>query len=236
MTANAKTSILSNDFYAPLKARGAEIEDRFLSLTPASASLFEQAKRVFPGGFTRDAVVRKPYAPYLTKGEGAVLTDQDGRAIVDFWFNASALPLGHADSGVVAAVNAQLGLGSAFYGPTESELALAEILCDRLPSADRIRFANSGSEAVMIALRLARGFTGRDIVIKCEGSYHGSYDDAQWSVAPSKDRTGPADRPIPVPDSAGLPSGAGRILVVPFNNAGRAQPRGAGAEKTDSPR
>ena len=218
MTAPATSRDLANDFYAPLKARAAEIEAQFRSLTPTSAGLFKQAKGLFPGGFTRDAVIRKPYAAFITKGEGAVLTDADGRAIVDFWFNASSLPLGHADARVVGAVDKQLALGTAYYAPTESELALARILCDRLACAERVRFANSGSEAVMIALRLARGFTGRDLVVKCEGSYHGAYDDVQWSVAPAKDKFGAPDHPTPVPDSAGLPDSGDRILVLPFNN------------------
>ena len=218
MTTTATSPVLANDFYAPLKARAAEIEAQFRSLTPVSAGMFEQAKGLFPGGFTRDAVIRSPYAPFIAKGAGAVLTDADGRAVVDFWFNASSLPLGHADPRVVAAVDERLALGTAFFAPTESELTLAGILCDRVPSAERVRFANSGSEAVMIGLRLARGFTGRDLVVKCEGSYHGAYDDAQWSVAPSKDKFGPADSPTPVPDSAGLPASSDRIMIVPFNN------------------
>jgi len=218
MTAPATSRVLTNDFYAPLKARAAEIEANFRSLTPVSAGLFEQAKGLFPGGFTRDAVIRKPYAPFIAKGKAAVMTDVDGRDLVDLWYNASSLPLGHADARVVAAVDKQLALGTAYYAPTESELALAQILCDRLPSAERVRFTNSGSEAVMIALRLARGFTGRNLVVKCEGSYHGSYDDVQWSVAPAKDKLGDPDHPVPVPDSAGLPDSSDRILVLPFNN------------------
>jgi glutamate-1-semialdehyde 2,1-aminomutase len=218
MTATATSPVLANDFYAPLKARAAEIETQYRSLTPVSADLFEQAKGLFPGGFTRDAVIRKPYAAFIAKGEGPVLTDADGRELVDFWYNASSLPLGHADPRVVAAVNKQLAIGTAYYAPTESELALARILCDRLPSAERARFANSGSEAVMIALRLARGFTGRDLVVKCEGSYHGAYDDVQWSVAPGKDKFGDPDNPIAVPDSTGLPESSDRILVLPYNN------------------
>ena len=218
MTVPATSRVLANDFYAPLKARAAEIEAQFRSLTPVSAGLFEQAKGLFPGGFTRDAVIRKPYAPFIAKGKGPVMTDADGRDLVDFWFNASSLPLGHADARVVAQVDKQLALGTAYYAPTESELALGQILCDRLPSTERVRFTNSGSEAVMIALRLARGFTGRNLVVKCEGSYHGSYDDVQWSVAPAKDKFGAPDHPVPVPDSAGLTESGDRILVVPFNN------------------
>jgi glutamate-1-semialdehyde 2,1-aminomutase len=156
----------------------------------------------------------------MATGAGAIMTDADGREIVDFWFNASSLPLGHADPRVSEAVAARARAGSAFYAPTECELTLAEMICERLASADRIRFTNSGSEAVMMAVRLARARTGRDVVIKCEGSYHGSYDDAQWSVSPDPQSFGDADAPTPVPDSGGLPSGKGRIKVVPYNDAG----------------
>jgi glutamate-1-semialdehyde 2,1-aminomutase len=103
---------------------------------------------------------------------------------------------------------------------TEREIELAEILTARIPSAERIRFANSGSEAVMMALRIARGFTGRSLIVKFEGAYHGTYDDVQWSVGPSPKLFGDARRPTPVPDTAGLPGGDGRVLVLPYGDAG----------------
>ena len=219
MTASMTTRPLANDFFAPLKARAGEIERLYRQATPGSQALFERGGKVFPGGFTRDAVIRSPYAPFFASGKGALLTDRDGRRITDFWFNATSLPLGHADDRVVAAVGKQLGLGSAFFGMTEHEIELAEILTARIPSAERIRFANSGSEAVMMALRIARGFTGRTLVVKFEGAYHGTYDDVQWSVGPSAKLFGNARRPTPVPDTAGLPGGDGRVLVLPYGNA-----------------
>ena len=218
MTATATAPRLADEFYAALKSRGPEIEARYRSLTPASAELHERAKRVVPGGYTRDSVIRRPYAPYIAKGAGATLVDRDGRAITDMWFNATSLALGHADARVVAAVNAQLGLGSAYFAPTESEIELAATICERLPSAERVRFANSGSEAVMFAVRFARAFTGRDLVVKFEGSYHGTYDDVYWSVSPPSDRYGPPDRPAPVPESPGLARGDGRVMVLPYND------------------
>ena len=219
MTANGTAPDRVNDFYAPLKARAGEIEQRYRERTPISADLFEKAKRVEPGGFSRDAVLRKPYAPFVERGEGSILHDRDGRAIVDLWFNATSMPIGHAHPHVVKAVNEQVKKGSAFFARTESEIELAEIICQRLPSADRIRFANSGSEAVMMGLRIARGFTGRDIVIKFEGCYHGTYDDVMWSVGPPKDKFGPADAPTAVANSAGLPGAGGRTMVLPFDDA-----------------
>ncbi len=218
MVSNLATRHEGDDFYASLKARADEIEGRYRELSPISARLSEEAKAFEPGGYTRDAVRRKPYTLYIEKGEGSVLTDSDGRRIVDMWFNSTALPLGHGDPRVVAVVNAQVAKGTAFFARTESEIELARIICDRLPSAERVRFANSGSEAVMLALRIARGFTERDLVIKFEGCYHGSYDDVLWSVGPPKEKFGPAESPTPVAATAGLPAGLGRTLVLPFND------------------
>ncbi len=209
---------LANDFYAPLKARAAEIESRYRVLTPNSAALFDEAKKLYPGGYTRDAIIRNPYAPFIRRGHGTKLIDCDDRSITDFWFNATSLPVGHAHPRVVEAVTRQAQAGSAFYAFSENELQLAQRICERLPSAERVRFTNSGSEAVMVAIRLARAATGRDLLIKFEGSYHGTYDDVYWSVAPPVDHAGDADRPTPVADTGGLPSGEGRVLVLPFNN------------------
>jgi glutamate-1-semialdehyde 2,1-aminomutase len=202
-----------------LKAAASQVEGRYRASRPRSEALFAEACQVFPGGYTRDAVMRAPFAPFLERGEGAVLHDKDGREIVDFWFNATSLPLGHAHPAVVEAVVRQTRLGSAFFGLTEAEIALARMLIERLPSAERVRFANSGSEAVMMALRLARAATKRDLIVKFEGSYHGSYDDVQWSVAPPLDRAGEAEAPVAVPDTSGLPEAGGRVMVLPYNNA-----------------
>ena len=209
---------LPNDFYLPLKARADEIERSYLALTPNSAKLFKQAEGIYPGGYTRDAIIRKPYSPFVRRGEGTQLIDCDGRSITDFWFNATSLPIGHAHPRVVDAVTRQTQVGSAYFAFSEIELDLATKVCDRLPSGERVRFTNSGSEAVMVAVRLARAATGRDLLVKFEGSYHGTYDDVQWSVGPPADKVGNPDNPTPVPDTGGLPSGAGRVLVLPYNN------------------
>ena len=207
-----------NDFYARLKARAGEITDRYRSLSPSSAELFERAKGVEPGGFTRDAVLRKPYALFVERGEGGVLIDCDGRRITDMWFNATSLPLGHAHPHVVAAAGEQIRKGASFFARTESEIELAAALCERLLSAERVRFANSGSEAVMMALRIARGFSGRDLVVKFEGCYHGTYDDVMWSVSTPKDQLSPTDDIRPVATSSGLPGPGGRTMVLPYDD------------------
>ncbi len=207
-------------FYDALKSRRASIEARYRRLTPASARLALDAARVLPGGSTRDTVRRHPYPTYIRSGEGGRLVDADDRRLVDLWFNATTLPLGHADPRVVEAVGACLARGTCFYAPTGLETQLAREICRRLPSAERVRFTNSGTEAVMLAVRLARAFTGRPLVAKFEGSYHGSYDDVSWSV--STPGTGPADAPEPVAASAGLVSAADRVLVLPYNDLGAA--------------
>jgi glutamate-1-semialdehyde 2,1-aminomutase len=218
MSTTDPSPTLPNDFFSALKARAPEIEKRYRKLTPASAALHEEAKTRLPGGFSRDAVIRKPYAPYIEGGEGAVLADADGRRIIDFGFNATSLALGHADPRVVGAVNAQLARGSAYYAPTRGEVELAGLICERLPCAERVRFTNSGSEAVMMGLRLARGFTGRSLIIKFEGSYHGTYDDVQWSVSPPEDAVAAANEPRAIADTGGLAGDVGRVLVLRYND------------------
>ena len=218
MTLALKSSPLSNDFYSALTSRAGEIEARYRALTPRSAELFARAGTVFPGGFTRDAVMRSPYAPFIVEGAGATLVDVDGRQLTDMWFNATSLPLGHAHPKVMAAAERQLKRGTAYFAPTEHELGLAEILIERVPSAERIRFANSGSDAVMMALRFARAARGRPTVVKFEGSYHGSYDDVSWSVSPALAHVGDVGAPTPAADTAGLAGTDGRVIVLPFNN------------------
>jgi glutamate-1-semialdehyde 2,1-aminomutase len=206
-----------SDYYAGLKSRAREVIGRYRKLTPASARLAEEAARVQPGGSTRDAVFRAPYPCFVVKGEGSLLTDVDGRAVLDFALNATSLPLGHCHPAVMAAARAQLDYGTAFMAPTPLDVDFARLLCERLPAAERLRFTNSGTEAVMLALQFARGFTGRPLVAKFEGSYHGTYDDVSWSVGGGGD-PGPPERPEPVPAAIGLPPGSGRALVLPFND------------------
>jgi len=218
MTTSPSVNERVNDFYAPLKRRRAALEARYRELTPTSARLHEEAKTVLPGGSTRDSVARWPYASYIESGEGSHLLDADGRRLVDFWFNATSLPLGHCHPAVSAAATAQLAKGTAFFAPSRGAVELGQEIASRLPSVEKVRFTNSGSEAVMLALRLARACTGRAIVAKFEGSYHGTYDDVSWSVGPPAAKLGPAARPAAVPESAGLPSGLGRSLILPFND------------------
>jgi glutamate-1-semialdehyde 2,1-aminomutase len=152
--------------------------DTYLARTPRSRALFERATASIPGGSTRTTVFNPPYPPYMVRGEGLRTWDVDGNEYRDFLGNYTSLILGHAQPDVVAAVEAQVRRGSAFAAPTEVEIELAEEIRGRLPSLERIRFTNSGTEATMFAIRAARAFTGRPLLAKFAKAYHGTHDTA----------------------------------------------------------
>ncbi len=157
--------------------------DEYLSRTPRSRALFERATATMPGGSTRTTVFFPPYAPYMVDGDGLSITDLDGNVYRDFLCNYTSLILGHRHPAVIAAVQAQLARGTAFGAPTEAEVELAEELTHRIPSIERIRFANSGTEATMLAIRAARAFTGRALIARFERSYHGTHDQVMAGTA-----------------------------------------------------
>ena len=164
-----------------------------------SRALFERAKQSLPGGNTRTTVFMKPFPIYATHGLGFRVWDADGVARIDCINNFTAGIHGHAHPVLIAAAEKQLALGSAFGLPTASEIDLAELLCTRVESVERVRFCNSGSEAVMMAIKAARRFTGRSTIAKVEGAYHGSYDYAAVSLRTRAPRAGEATGPIPSP-------------------------------------
>src|SRR5216684_2924674 len=144
-----------------------------------SQKLYDRALTSLPGGNSRTTVFMKPYPIYAARGEGCRVWDVDGNEYIDCVNNFTSLIHGHAHPLLVEAATRQLALGSAFGLPTLSEIELAELLVSRLPSVEQVRFTNSGTEAVMMALKAARAFTGRAKIAKCEGAYHGSYDYAE---------------------------------------------------------
>jgi glutamate-1-semialdehyde 2,1-aminomutase len=154
-------------------------DNRYLERGSRSADLHARAQAVMPGGNTRTTVFTDPYPAYMASGEGALITDVDGQVRLDCVNNYTALIHGHAHPRIVAAVGRQLGQGTAFSFPTESEIRLAEVLVERIDSLERLRFTNSGTEAVMMAVQAARTFTGRPKAARFEGFYHGSYDFAE---------------------------------------------------------
>ena len=138
--------------------------------TPSrSAQLFARAKRVLPGGVSRNTVLRKPHPQYAARGEGCRVWDVDGNCRIDFANNMASLIHGHAHPYITEVVTRQLLRGTAFTLGTEQEIEYAAFLVGRVPAFDKIRFVNSGTEATMSAVRLARGHTGRSRVIKFEG-------------------------------------------------------------------
>jgi glutamate-1-semialdehyde 2,1-aminomutase len=152
--------------------------DTYLARTPGSRALFERATASFPGGSTRTTVFNPPYPPYMVRGEGLRTWDVDGNEYRDFLGNYTSLILGHAHPDVVEAVERQVRRGSAFAAPTEVEVELAEEIRRRIPSIERVRFTNSGTEATMFAIRAARAFTDRPLLAKFAKAYHGTHDTA----------------------------------------------------------
>ena len=183
----------------------------------ASAALYARARRVMPGGSTRAAVWMEPYPPYVARGEGPCVYDVDGTEYLDLTNNLGVLIHGHAHPEVVAAVRDQAGLGSCFALPTGSEVALAELLCERVTGFERIRFINTGSEAVGLALKIARSFTGRPKIVKLEGVYHGSNEFAEISNYSRPENWG--NSPASVATVRGTPQGVlDNVIAVPAND------------------
>ncbi|WP_374441718.1 aspartate aminotransferase family protein [Stella sp.] len=185
-----------------------------------SAGLFARACEVMPGGNTRLAVYQAPYPIFVARAAGCRVTDVDGVERVDFINNQSALVHGHCFQPAMAAAAAQLQRGTCFSGPTEAELELAEALQARVPGFERMRFTNSGTEAVMLAVKAARAFTGRHRIAKCEGAYHGSYDFVEAARGSSPANWGDPKAPAAVPYTKGTPPAVGALTVVlPYNDA-----------------
>jgi glutamate-1-semialdehyde 2,1-aminomutase len=192
----------------------------YTTKTARSRALFEEALRAMPGGNSRTTTFFDPYPFYLQRGQGAHIWDEDGNDRLDFNGNYTSLILGHAPPDVVEAVQRVAASGLSFPGPTEHEIRLAEAITLRLPSVERVRFTNSGTEATMNAVRLARAFTGRPKIAKFEGAFHGTHDWVMVSVTPDPKRAGTRTRPKSVAWSAGLPPAILKnVVVLPWNDA-----------------
>jgi glutamate-1-semialdehyde 2,1-aminomutase len=183
---------------------------------PVSRSLFERAARVIPGGVNSPvrafrAVGGTPV--FVASARGAHLTGADGRTYVDYVGSWGPMILGHAHPAVVEAVRKAAALGTSYGAPTELEVRYAEALCALYPSIEMVRAVSSGTEATMSALRAARGFTGRDVIVKFEGCYHGHAD---FLLV----KAGSGAATFGVPDSAGVPSSTvANTVALPFNDA-----------------
>jgi len=188
-----------------------------------SAKLFQRAIKVLPGGVSRNTVLRSPHPLYADYGKGCRLVDIEGVSRIDFSNNMASLIHGHACPQVVAQVSKQLAKGTAYMMATECEVQYAEHLCARSPGFEKIRFVNSGTEALMVALKASRAFTGRPKIAKVEGAYHGGYDYAEVSQAPSPETWGSVDHPRSVPLVHGMPKSAlNDVVIIPYNDIDRA--------------
>jgi glutamate-1-semialdehyde 2,1-aminomutase len=196
---------------------------RHARVSTRSETAFRAAREIFPAGVNspvrswRGVGLADTGPFFVLRGHGAELVDLDGNRYVDFVGSWGPLILGHAPAKVVSAVARQARRGASFGCPTELETRLARRVQQVFPSLERLRFVSSGTEAVMHALRLARGFTGRDLILKFEGCYHGASDAVLV-------KAGSGGATFGLPDSAGVPDAVARLtLTVPFNDLAAAR-------------
>lgn len=190
-----------------------------------SASLFEAARKVIPGGVNSTARAQwsgwLPYPLFVKSGNGSRLEDVDGNIYVDYLLGLGPMILGHRPPAVTRAVVDFIEQrGTIFALPTEDEAVLAGKLIAAVPSVDQVRLCNTGTEAVLYATRLARAFTKRRKIVRFEGMYHGFSDGVYWSKHPSLAMAGPDARPTPVPQGPGMPQGVeDNLIILPWNDA-----------------
>ena len=192
--------------------------EAFLRRQPRSRELTEQARSVLAGGATSNWQIAEPQAVWLSHGKGSKLYDVDGTEYSDFHGGYGVSVVGHAHPAIVAAVSDRVRLGTHFAQPTYDAVLVAEELARRwgLP---QWRFANSGTEATMDAVHLMRAATGRDLILKVEGCYHGHHDSVQVSVLPDLADAGPATAPVGVAGNSGIPQAIrDLVVVVAFND------------------
>ena len=214
-TTTATTSI-STELVAELTEREvAKLTER----TPRSKQRYERGLAVMPGGVPSSFQMNEPWPVYLERGEGSRVWDVDGHDYVDFHNGFGVMAVGHANPTIGAAVKARIDLGTHFAAPTDGSIVVAEELADRF-GLPQWRFTNSGTESTMDAVHLARGVTGRDLILKIEGSYHGHHDSVMVSVYPPLEALGDRDDPRSVPYGAGYPLALTELTrAVPFNDA-----------------
>lgn len=182
-----------------------------------SAALFERARQVLTDGGSRSTISIAPYSLYVKQARGKVVTDVDGNELIDFNNNYTSLIHGHSHPAVVEAVTRQLSRGTGYSFGSEAELALAELVCGRSDNFDKIRFMNSGTEAVMNGIKAARAYTGKPKIAKCENAYHGSYDFAEVSLGVEPTDLSRGD-PVSRAYAQGTPQGVlDDVVVIPFN-------------------
>jgi glutamate-1-semialdehyde 2,1-aminomutase len=190
---------------------------------PRSLSYREEAKRHLPGGVSSSWQVWPPHPIYVDRGKGSRVWDIDGNEYVDYHNGYGVMVMGHAHPKIVEAVQRRVELGTHFAQPTEDALVVAEQLTERY-ELPYWRFGNSGTESTLDAVRIMRATTGRNLILKIEGSYHGHHDSLMVSVFPPKEKAGPREHPASVPQTLGMPEAvAEQVIAVPFNDAAAAE-------------
>jgi glutamate-1-semialdehyde 2,1-aminomutase len=192
-----------------------------------SAKLIAQSAAHIAGGVNSNFRIGMAGGPLVfQRGDGPYLIDADGNRLIDYYCGMGAMVLGHTPASVQQAVKDQVDKGILYAGQSEIEFEAAKILCERIPSAQRIRFGSSGSEVAQAAFRLARAATGKRIILKFEGHYHGWFDNILWSTAPAQNAAGPEDAPVLVAGSKGqdLIDAAG-LDVIGWNDLGKLEAR-----------
>jgi glutamate-1-semialdehyde 2,1-aminomutase len=196
---------------------GAREEEAYRSRTRRSAELFERARESLPLGVASSFQAYEPYPLFMTDARGSRISDADGNEYIDFDMAFGVLAAGHSHPALAEALQHRVANGTCYTFPVEDGIALAEEIKARF-GADLVRFSNSGTEATMDAIRVARGYTGREKIIKFEGGYHGHHDDVLVSIQPPRESMGPAEQPTTVPASAGIPrSRIAETVIAPFN-------------------
>ncbi len=185
----------------------------------SSEEIYRKACEVLPGGVSRNTIFRKPFPHYADKASGCYITDVDGTERIDFANNMASLIHGHAHPEIIKAVTEQLHRGTAYTMASEIEASYARLLCDRVNGFEKIRFVNSGTEAVMAMIKASRAFTGRPKIAKAEGTYHGTYDFAEVSQTAKPSNWGDINNPASVPLVYGTPQCVlDNVIIFPFND------------------
>lgn len=184
--------------------------------------MYQHALEVLPGGVSRNAALHDPHPLYVDRGEGCRVRDVEGVTRIDFANNMASLVHGHADPDMVRVVTEQISRGTAFNVATEIEIRCADHLRSRNSGFEKMRFVNSGTEAVMTGIKVARAFTGRPMIAKAEGAYHGAYDYIEVSQAPTPANWGSVNDPNRVALVKGTPQSVmDEVVVFPFNDIDR---------------